>query len=96
MWQRGEQKESFLLHFAGSGSEEGESIFFLKWRVFRERKCNFSLDVSAFGQSIRVGLRSKVVLRGKGYAWAPVLGSFDNSKRYGSSPTRLFLVLRAL
>ena len=44
----------------------GEQISFQKWRVFREKKGNFS---------------RKVVLRGKGYAWAPVLGSFDNSKR---------------
>ena len=47
----------------------------------RERSFNFSLDFPAFGPSDRIGLRSKVVLRGKGYAWAPVLGSFDNSKR---------------
>ena len=56
----------------------------VRWRgesKFRERKCNFSLDFPAFEPSVRVGLRSKVVLRGKGYAWAPVLWSFDNSKR---------------
>ena len=47
----------------------------------RERSSNFSLDFSASGPSNRVGPRSKVVLRGKGYAWAPVLGSFNNSKR---------------
>ena len=40
--------------------------------------------------------KKQVVLRGKGYAWALVLGSFDKSKRYGSSPTRLFSVLRAV
>ena len=47
----------------------------------RERKSNFSIDFPTFGPSIRVGPRSKVVLCGKGYAWAPVLGSFDNSER---------------
>ena len=39
----------------------------------RERKCDFSLDFPAS--------RSKVVLRGKGYAWAPILWSSDNSKK---------------
>ena len=62
----------------------------------RERRSNFSLDFPAYGPSDRFGPRRKVVLRGEGYAWAPVLGSFDNSKRYGSSPTWLFFVLRAV
>ena len=47
----------------------------------KESVSNFSLDFSAFGASVRVGPRSKVVLSGKGYAWAPVLWSFDNSDR---------------
>ena len=47
----------------------------------RERVSNFSLDFPAFGQLVLVGPRSKVVLHGKGYMWAPVLGSFDNSGR---------------
>ena len=40
---------------------------------FRERKSDFSLDFSTFGPSVLVGPRSKVVLRCKGYAWAPIL-----------------------
>ena len=47
----------------------------------RERMSNFSPDFTAFGPSVRVGPRSKVVLRGKGYTWAPVLGSFEKSGR---------------
>ena len=47
----------------------------------RERVSNFSLDFPAFGPSVLFGPKSKVVLRGKGYAWAPVLRSFDNSGR---------------
>ena len=54
---------------------------FEKERVFRERKSNFSIDFPMLRPSILVGSRSKIVLRGKGYAWAPVLGSFDNSRR---------------
>ena len=53
----------------------------------REKSSNFSLDFPAFGPSDCVGPRIKVVLRSKGYAWTPVLGSFDNSKRQGFSPT---------
>ena len=54
---------------------------FEKWRVFRERKSNFYLDFLAFGLSVLVGPRRKVVLRCKGYAWTPVLWSFDKSER---------------
>ena len=54
---------------------------FQKWRVFRERKYNFSLDLQAFGPSDLIEPRIKVVLRGKGYAWELVLWSFNNSKR---------------
>ena len=48
---------------------------------FIERKSDFSLDFPALGQSILFGARNKVVLRGKGYVWAPILWSSDNSKR---------------
>ena len=34
---------------------------------FRERKYDFSLDFPAFGLSVLVGARNKVVLHGKGY-----------------------------
>ena len=54
---------------------------FEKERVFRERKSNFSLDFPVFGHSVLVGPRSKVILHGKGYMWAPVLEIFDNSGR---------------
>ena len=53
-----------------------------QWREetdFRERKSNFSLDFSAFGLSVLVGPSGKVALRCKGYAWTPILWSFDNS-----------------
>ena len=48
---------------------------------FRERKSDFSLDFPAFGLSVLVGARSKVVLRDKGYVRTPILWSSDNSKR---------------
>ena len=49
----------------------------------RERVSNFSIDFSAFGLSVLVRPRSKVALCGKGYAWAPVLGSFDKLRKVG-------------
>ena len=47
----------------------------------RERESLFFLDFPPFGLSVRFGPRSKVVLRGKGYAWTPIWWSSDNSKR---------------
>ena len=64
--------------------------------VFRERNSDFSLDFLAFGPSVLDGARNKVVLRGKGYAWAPILWSSDNSKRSGSFPTWFILRVRAI
>ena len=47
----------------------------------REREDDFSLDFPPFGPSVLDGARSKVDLRGEGYAWALIWWSFDNSKR---------------
>ena len=49
--------------------------------VFRERKSEFSMNFPTFGSPVLVGARSKVDLRGKGYVWALILWSSDNSKR---------------
>ena len=50
-------------------------------RNLRKRKSNFSVNFPAIQPSNFGGARSKVALRCKGYAWAPVLWSFDNSGR---------------
>ena len=68
------KKEISSPNGAGTCSGGGE------W-IFRERKCNLFLDFLAFEPLVCVGLRSKIVLRDKGYAWASVLWSFNNSKR---------------
>ena len=47
----------------------------------RERESSFSLDFRPIGPSVFDGVRSKVALRGEGYAWAPIWWSSDNSKR---------------
>ena len=74
---KGELSSPFLMDPA---VEKGKADFF-KNGGFLERKCNFSLNFPAFEPSVRIGPRSKVVICDKGHAWAPVLRSFDNSKR---------------
>ena len=79
--KRGTKRAFFSIFGAESGSgERGEQIL-KQLRIFRERKYNFSLDFPAFGPSVRIEPRNKVVLHDKGYAWAPILWSFNNSKR---------------
>ena len=63
--------------------KEGER----KEGIFRERVSNFSLNFPAIEPSNFGEARSKVAPHGKSYTWAPVLWSFDNSERYGFSPT---------
>ena len=48
---------------------------------FRERVSNFSLNFPAIGPSIFGEAKNKVAPHGKGYTWAPVLGSFDKLQR---------------
>ena len=52
-----------------------------KGRDFRERGSNFSLNFPAIRPSVFDKARSKVAPHSKGYAWVPVLWSFDNSER---------------
>ena len=51
------------------GLEKVQKVGFLS---FRERVSSFSLDFWLFGPSIRFVPRSKVVLCGEGYEWAPI------------------------
>ena len=44
---------------------------------------NFSLNFSTIRPSVSGKVRRKVALRCKGYAWAPVLGSFDKLWKVG-------------
>ena len=45
--------------------------------------CHFSLRSRLIRQSDFFGLRSKAVLRNEGFAWVPVLGSFDKLREVG-------------
>ena len=67
-----------LLHFETKNSRRCSELGFV---ISRERECAFSLDLRSFGSSILDKERSKVDLRGEGYAWTPILWSSDNSKR---------------
>ena len=50
---------------------------------FRERVCNLSLRSRAIQPSDFFGPRSKAVLRSEGFAWAPVLRSFNKLREVG-------------
>ena len=54
-----------------------------KERDFRERSSTFSLDFLVIGLANSGETRSKVAPHGKGYAWVPVLRSFDKIWKVG-------------
>ena len=56
---------------------EGERRANREGENFKERVSNFSLDFPAIGPSVSGEVRSKIAPHGKGYVWAPILGSFD-------------------
>ena len=55
----------------------------LGFHIFRVRRCTFSLRFQLIRPLEFFGARRKVVLRGEGNAWAPVLGSFDKLREVG-------------
>ena len=60
--------------------------WYVQWRgeiEFRKRRSNFSLDFPAIGPSVSGEAISKVASHNKGYAWAPVLGSFNKLRKVG-------------
>ena len=58
--------------------------------VFRERVSSFSLNLWQIRPSKFVGTRRKVVLRGAGYTWTPVLGVFNKLQEVGVSSYLIF------
>ena len=72
------EKRTSSFHFlAWYSAVRGENIFERE----RERESNLSLDFPMFGPSVLVGAKGEVDLRCKGYAWTPVLWSFDNFEK---------------
>ena len=53
--------------------------------IFRERRYHFSLKSWVIQPSDSFELRKKVVLRGEGYSWIPILRSFDKLREVGVS-----------
>ena len=53
---------------------------------FRERECNFSLDLREIRPSAVFGTRRRTALRGEGFMWVPDLGSFLKLREVGVSP----------
>ena len=53
----------------------------VRFEVFRKRESTFFLDFRSIGPSVLDGVRSKVALRGEGYAWTLIWWSSNNSKR---------------
>ena len=58
-----------------------------RFLIFLERESTFSLDFRSIGPSDFFRVRNKVVLRGEGNAWAPVLRIFDKIREVGVYPT---------
>ena len=53
---------------------------------FRERVCNFSLDLLEIRPSVVFGTRRRTALRGEGFAWVLDFGSFLKLREVGVSP----------
>ena len=72
---------NFLLQIEEENVEKREIGSTLEFSSFRERKSSFPLDFRPFGPSVLDRARSKVDLRGEGYAWTLIWWSSDSSKR---------------
>ena len=59
------------------------NLQWLRFLIFRERVCHFSLRSRAIGPLDFVEPRRKVVLRSEDYAWTPVLRSFNKLREVG-------------
>ena len=72
--------------------KEGER----KEGIFRERVSNFSPNFLAIGPSNSSKARSKVTPHGKGYAWVPVLWSFDKLRKVGVFSYLVYSLVKSL
>ena len=68
------------------GSKKEQRANVMQWfevLIFRKRGSDFSLRFRSIGSSDFFGPRRKVVLRGKGNAWAPISWSFEKLREVG-------------
>ena len=70
----------------------GGNLQEVRYFGFRERECNFSLDLREIRSSAVFGTRRKAALRGEGFAWVSDLGSFLNLLEVGVSPYLGFIL----
>ena len=67
--------------------KEGEGLTgSSRFRFFRVKRLDFSLDFRQIRPSEVFGERRKAALRREVYAWTPVLGSFVKLRKVGVSP----------
>ena len=67
--------------------EKGEgNLQEVRYFGFRERECNFSLDLREIRSSAVFGTRRKAALLREGFAWVPDLRSFDKLRKVRVSP----------
>ena len=64
--------------------------------IFLERESHFSLELWPIRPSVFDGVRRKVVLRGKGNAWAPISWSFDIFREVGVLSYLFYLLFKYL
>ena len=72
---------TFSIKTPKKGAVAGVKVQWLRMVIFREREDSFSLGFRPIRPSVFNGAISKAILRGEGYAWAPICWSSDNSKR---------------
>ena len=84
--QNKEQWPSFSDQKGSKTLKEGKRTSSQENLIFRERLLDFSLKYRAIRPSEVFGSRRKAALRVAGYAWAPVLRSFDKIREVGVSP----------
>ena len=65
---------------------EGGNLQEVRYFGFRERVCNFSLDLREIRPSAVFGTRRRAALRGEGFSWVPDLRSFLKLREVGVSP----------
>ena len=69
------------VHLPHLKAKNVQKVQWLGFVISREKKCAFSLDLQPFRLLVLDGARSKVDLRGEGYAWTPIWWISGNSKR---------------
>ena len=75
----------------------GGNLQEVRYFGFRERECNFSLDLREIRPSAIFGTRRKAALLEEGFSWVPNLGSFLKLREVGVSPYLSFILcLRAM